>query len=1115
MVKKAIVLCMSILLAITMVTTSVSANDIPEETDITNETIEGEIPSVDDNTSVESQDPVVSPLPTESTDPKQDQTITDPKDDTSDTTDTTIDETNDTETEVEPEPTPMPQAKIQGDEGIMLMSNEMSFDVGNSDGILGATRDLTLENNCSCSEENPHIIHGSGHGQIIAESGEHYVRLKNGTTITKNLGSQGAAVIIEGGAILHLSVSENGTATLDCKNSSGYPAIRTEDNSTLYIEGNGTLKAYGGDSAGISAAAIGTGYKAGGTHGNNVQIYITSGNVYAYGGGDASGIGGGENTSFGGAVTISGGLVYAEGEKSIGGGKAETWSTGNGSFTTGTDGNAILIVPDGIGDTSHFTDWSGIFMSRGASESSASCSNDTCTIDTSGLYYGAQVIGGVKPDYDLVINGSGHLGIENKITATNGVVYDNLDSKLIISKDRTLTNNSNINVQGTLVLENGVEKCQGSGSLTIDVDQGGKVQILLTEGLVSGIEDNAKKTFDGYPMSNDVVVALNLWGYSKTYVKDVDYILGQDFKANPIDVGNYTGSIEVKDTSEYLLYPNTSLEYSYEIEKAPFEVALPGNGQSFGLSEDADSVDDLPKVLDISVAEKIVESNYSLDKLKGLIGTALEWSYLDDVSGTYKEVDDEYVQNMEANMSYKLNWTCKNDRDTNFVESVSGELTINVTALTILDVKIYKDGEEVTDTLTFTYGDPEFDLEAKFFNHDTGEEVHNITHVWSSDNNNCVTVSQGEVTILKPTSDPVTIEVKVDQNGYYGSKDSVKITVAKKAIHIKNIKAVTRDYKYDNDQMEITFDYQDDVLEADKNDVIVEGKGIVASPNAGTNKEVKVTFALSGDNSDCYELKYYDTVYGTIEKADASSQTMEIEIYNRQNGTINKPIAFYAVNDGQDSGESIGRSITGTTFTINDQRYFTSDGTGVGLDNELENIVGKYDAVNGNNQAEVAAAKLTVSSTNYETYDIEVKVVAKKATENIWMITSEAGNGGTITPLGETFVKNGNTQKYTITPNAGYHIVNVYVGESKDTAQAKGALNEYTIDNISSDMYIRAEFAKDPTGGNNDPRPRPDHDSDKKYDRDDCASIGTGWVWSDDYDACIFSGWIIVDTSVK
>ena len=44
---------------------------------------------------------------------------------------------------------------------------------------------------------------------------------------------------------------------------------------------------------------------------------------------------------------------------------------------------------------------------------------------------------------------------------------------------------------------------------------------------------------------------------------------------------------------------------------------------------------------------------------------------------------------------------------------------------------------------------------------------------------------------------------------------------------------------------------------------------------------------------------------------------------------------------------------------------------------------------------------------------------------NTYTITSTAGANGTITPLGATVVNSGASQAFTITPNAGYHILDV------------------------------------------------------------------------------------------
>ncbi len=73
---------------------------------------------------------------------------------------------------------------------------------------------------------------------------------------------------------------------------------------------------------------------------------------------------------------------------------------------------------------------------------------------------------------------------------------------------------------------------------------------------------------------------------------------------------------------------------------------------------------------------------------------------------------------------------------------------------------------------------------------------------------------------------------------------------------------------------------------------------------------------------------------------------------------------------------------------------------------------------------------------------------------NKYKVISKAGDGGTISPLGETIVEHGGSQTFTITPNDGFRIVDVKVNE-----RSVGQVTSYTISNITSDQTIEVTFS--------------------------------------------------------
>lgn len=72
-----------------------------------------------------------------------------------------------------------------------------------------------------------------------------------------------------------------------------------------------------------------------------------------------------------------------------------------------------------------------------------------------------------------------------------------------------------------------------------------------------------------------------------------------------------------------------------------------------------------------------------------------------------------------------------------------------------------------------------------------------------------------------------------------------------------------------------------------------------------------------------------------------------------------------------------------------------------------------------------------------------------------YKITASCNEGGTISPSGEVTVKKGESQSFTITPNAGYKIKSVTVDGSN-----QGTITTYTFSNVKAAHTITAEFEK-------------------------------------------------------
>ncbi len=74
-----------------------------------------------------------------------------------------------------------------------------------------------------------------------------------------------------------------------------------------------------------------------------------------------------------------------------------------------------------------------------------------------------------------------------------------------------------------------------------------------------------------------------------------------------------------------------------------------------------------------------------------------------------------------------------------------------------------------------------------------------------------------------------------------------------------------------------------------------------------------------------------------------------------------------------------------------------------------------------------------------------------------WTITATAGAGGSIAPSGAVVVNNGDNAVFTITPDGGYHILDVLVDGG-----SVGAVSSYTFNGVVANHTIDASFEADP-----------------------------------------------------
>ncbi|RJP32150.1 MAG: DUF11 domain-containing protein, partial [Actinobacteria bacterium] len=97
------------------------------------------------------------------------------------------------------------------------------------------------------------------------------------------------------------------------------------------------------------------------------------------------------------------------------------------------------------------------------------------------------------------------------------------------------------------------------------------------------------------------------------------------------------------------------------------------------------------------------------------------------------------------------------------------------------------------------------------------------------------------------------------------------------------------------------------------------------------------------------------------------------------------------------------------------------------------------------------------SVTSYTFEDVTADhTISVTFTSKYYTITATAGPGGSIDPSGAVYVGHNNDQTFTITPDTGYHIVDVLVDGS-----SVGTVTSYTFLSVRADHTIEASFAID------------------------------------------------------
>ena len=219
---------------------------------------------------------------------------------------------------------------------------------------------------------------------------------------------------------------------------------------------------------------------------------------------------------------------------------------------------------------------------------------------------------------------------------------------------------------------------------------------------------------------------------------------------------------------------------------------------------------------------------------------------------------------------------------------------------------------------------------------------------------------------------------------------------------------------------------------------------ITASAGAGGQISPSSTTQVSSGGSQTYTITANAEYYISDVVVDGSS-VGAVGGYTFTNVTANHTIAAtfaintYTITASASSGGTISPNGTTQVNSGGAQTYTITPNAGY----HIADV-----AVDGSSVG-------TVSSYSFTNVTANRTIVATFAI-NTYTIIASASNGGQLSPSGTTVVNWGDTQIYTITPNAGYHITDVFVDGS-----SVSAVTSYSFTNVTANHTIAATFAID------------------------------------------------------
>ena len=994
-----------------------------------------------------------------------------------------------------------------------------------------------------------HVFSGTSEDDWYNPAGGQHITVSGGThTITLD----GLTIDDPGAGSSAINIRDGANVTLVLKGenyleaSGNHPGIWVEEGSSLTIEGDGSLVVYAGNTtAGLGAAGIGGGYnesafgnitinsgsveahgRAGGAGigggyktGSGTQtgdVTITGGFVQAYGGSvigsSGAGIGAGENADYDGTITISGGVVRAmggnENKSSIGGGGSLLGSTDNGTFTTGTNGNAVIAAPWGIGDTSDVANWDCILLEpTRESTSEIQFVNYDATTNTITFEGGTpRVYGDVEADYNITINSPASLRVDTEIDLDGDPsTPNNAPSTLTMKSGTTLTNNNKSSDPGiagialmpgsTLVLEDGTSQCQGSGTMIATSTEGtglvrGKVQLPLSDDMVS--VNPTSYVYDGTEKEPAVTVQFPKWNFTQTFEQGTEYTVAYEHNVN-------VGMAKAIATSAGGNLLNTvdgnasTGTAGFEITQGDFTVSTVARryiqvGEEHLLSK-------LP-----------TKPTFGANNPPNVDGGTFSW-YSDEACTT--PLTDTFVQNEPEGAQITIYWKYTQTGNPNVVPTKTGKTVLVMTNEKPPAVQV--DGKTDDTSIHATYGDPSYTPDIKI-SLDGGQSwiapLSDVTYSVDSQtpagNGRVVTVDEktGEIQFVGAGTATVIAEIDAytdpdatadDKGDSYGAAYitiEVKVDPKQVTVDESSVQAVDRTYNGTR-KVEVTAELTAaETVGTDLADdaIGVAATGEAAQPAVGTDISVTVTYTLTGDKADDYVLTNDPGTTVAISKAQAGDDTLqgktgELTISNCAAATYVFDLNELVPDSKQVEGGALYPGwieFENPVVNISDDRYFTVDD--IRIDNATHTLYLTVNDVESQDVDELGTITLDMVSPNFE--GMTGIITIKRENLDIYTITASAGEGGTISPEGAVEVVTGHSQDFAISADEGYEIADVVVD-----GVSQGALSTYRFEDVTANHTIEVTFksvdeSTEPSDG--DDAPGSDAGS------DDDALLGTG-----------------------